>query len=162
MNDLEAKLGQIRFIVSDVDRLHARFDEKEVDIVHAPEDQEWDMREMPVRDLVGNELTFASPCIAREPKLPIEREEVSVRLEKRLVAVLRELAEHKGFDMTALLEETLLHTFEPMPDGSVASPHTPADLDRIGELKEKHGIDYDVHASYRFVEEGRASSDSDA
>ena len=150
------------FIVSDVDRLHADFDEKDVDIVRAPEDREWDMREMPVRDLVGNELTFASPCIAREPKLPFEREEVSVWLEKRLVAVIRELAQHKGVDMTGLLEETLLHTFEPTSGGSVASPHTPADLDRIAELKERQGIDYDVHASYRFVEEGKAPSDSDA
>ena len=61
-----------------------------------------------------------------------------------------------------LLEETLLHTFEPTSGGSVASPHTPADLDRIAELKERQGIDYDVHASYRFVEEGKAPSDSDA
>lgn len=49
------------------------------------------------------------------------------------------------------LEETLLHTFEPLDDG-VASPHTKATLRYIQELKLKHGIDYDVHGSYRFVE----------
>lgn len=53
--------------------------------------------------------------------------------------------------LTNCLEETLLHTFEPLGDG-VASPHTKGDLRYIQELKRKHGIDYDSHASYRFVE----------
>ncbi|MGH7519754.1 MAG: hypothetical protein ACREMI_00600 [Gemmatimonadales bacterium] len=44
-------------------------------------------------------------------------------------------------------------TFEPLGDGGgVASPHTKTDLRYIQELKKKHGIDYDSHASYRFVE----------
>lgn len=55
------------------------------------------------------------------------------------------LAPERGF------EETLLHTFEPLGDG-VASPHTRGDLRYIQKLKRKHGIDYDSHASYRFVE----------
>jgi len=46
----------------------------------------------------------------------------------------------------------LLHTFEPLADG-VASPHTQRTLRYIRELKAKHGIDYDCHGSYRFVEE---------
>jgi hypothetical protein len=45
----------------------------------------------------------------------------------------------------------LLHTFEPLGDG-VASPHTARQLRLIQELKRKHGIDYDSHGSYRFVE----------
>jgi len=35
----------------------------------------------------------------------------------------------------------------------VASPHTKRDLKYIQKLKAKHGIDYDSHASYRFVED---------
>ena len=35
---------------------------------------------------------------------------------------------------------------------TVASPHTKSDLRHIQELKKKQGIDYDSHASYRFVE----------
>ncbi len=46
----------------------------------------------------------------------------------------------------------LLHTNERLGDG-VASPHTKRTLDFIQELKRKHGIDYDSHAGYRFVEE---------
>lgn len=74
-----------------------------------------------------------------------------VRLEKRLAAVLADLAAHKRMSLSSCLEETLLHTFEPLGDG-VASPHTKSDLRFIQELKKKPGIDYDSHASYRFVE----------
>jgi hypothetical protein len=54
--------------------------------------------------------------------------------------------------ISSCLEETLLHTFEPIGD-NVASPHTKHTLRYIEELKRKHGIDYDTHGSYRFVEE---------
>ena len=151
--DPEPGAGWLYCVVDDVDALHERLVEHGADVGHAPEDQEWEMREMPVRDPVGNALTFATPVIAREPALSVTRETVEVRLETRLASLLRDLAGHKGFDLTELLEETLLHSFEPVP-GGVASPHTDADLDEIGRLKERHGIDYDVHASYRFVETG--------
>ena len=45
------------------------------------------------------------------------------------------------------LEEMLLHTNEGV------GPHTKTTLQFIEELKKKHGIDYDCHASYRVVEE---------
>ena len=48
--------------------------------------------------------------------------------------------------LSSCLEEILLHT----NDG--VGPHTKAQLRTIEELKKKHGIDYDSHASYRFVE----------
>jgi hypothetical protein len=86
------------------------------------------------------------------PPLTIERVDVPVRLEKRLAALLHDLAEHKRMTLSSCLEEILLHTCEPLGDG-VASPHTRRTLDHIQELKKKHGIDYDSHGSYRFVEE---------
>jgi hypothetical protein len=49
--------------------------------------------------------------------------------------------------VTSCLEEMLLHT----NDG--VGPHTETTLRYIQELKKKHGIDYDSHASYRFAEE---------
>ena len=48
--------------------------------------------------------------------------------------------------LSSCLEETLLHTL----DG--VGPHTKGDLRHIQKLKQKHGIDYDSHGSYRFVE----------
>src|SRR5438094_822120 len=47
--------------------------------------------------------------------------------------------------------QIFLHTHEPLGDG-VASPHTKRTIAYIQELKRKHGIDYDSHASYRFRE----------
>ncbi len=139
--------------VGDVDALHASLAERGARVVHPPQDQPWDMREMAVKDLVGNGLTFATYVPASEPSLPIRREEVPVRLEARLLAVVQDLAEHKGMSLGELLEETLLHTFEAVPSGGVASPHTPGHLRLIQELRARHGMDYDTHASYRFVEE---------
>jgi hypothetical protein len=70
-----------------------------------------------------------------------------VRLEQRLAGLLQDLAEHKRMTVGSCLEEILLHTNEGV------GPHTKAQLKYIEELKKKHGIDYDSHGSYRFVEE---------
>ena len=61
------------------------------------------------------------------------------------------LAVFKRMSLSSCLEEILLHTNEPLGDG-VASPHTKGQLAHIQRLKVKHGIDYDSHGSYRFVE----------
>lgn len=61
-------------------------------------------------------------------------------------------AEHKRMSVSECLEETLLHTFERVESGGVASPHTESTIAHIKALRKKHGIDYDCHASYRFVE----------
>ena len=77
--------GWLYFVIADVDALYATYRERGVHIGHEPRDQEWDMRELQVRDMVGNELVFASACITREPKLPIARQQLEVRLEERIV-----------------------------------------------------------------------------
>src|SRR5206468_12219526 len=88
----------------------------------------------------------------RGPKMEIERVPVETRSEKRLVALMGDLARHKNMGLGEMLEETFLHTFAKVLSGGVASPHTEKTLTYIQELKEKHGIDYDTHANYRFVE----------
>jgi len=99
-----------------------------------------------VRDLHGYELGFGHYIYTVGERIPVERVAVQVRLERRLAALLTDLAEHKGMSLSGCLEEILLHT----NDG--AGPHTKSQLRRITLLKEKHGIDYDTHASYRFKE----------
>jgi catechol 2,3-dioxygenase-like lactoylglutathione lyase family enzyme len=143
----------VYFMVSDPDALYEFHRASGVEIASEIADRAYEMRDYTVRDLEGYSLTFGWHRPATEPALPIERADVPVRLEKRLAAALLELAAHKQMSLSSCLEETLLHTFEPFGDG-VASPHTPADLRFIQELKRKHGIDYDCHASYRFVEPG--------
>ena len=66
--------------------------------------------------------------------------------------LLADLARHKNMTLAEMLEETFLHTFEKVSGGGVASPHTGKTLAYLQELKRKHGIDYDTHASYRFAE----------
>jgi catechol 2,3-dioxygenase-like lactoylglutathione lyase family enzyme len=124
-----------------------------VEVVQPPGDRPWGLRDYTVRDLYGYALTFGYrlPGAVAKP-LKIERVDVPVRLEKRLAALLHDLAGHKRMSVNSCLEEILLHTCEPLGEG-VASPHTKRDLIYIQELKKKHGIDYDCHASYRFIEE---------
>lgn len=147
-----ANMGDVYFVVEDVDTLYAFHRDNGVDIFGPPSNKPYELRDYHLRDLYGNILGFGQYIYATEPPLTIERIDVPVRLEKRLAALLYDLAEHKGMSINSTLEETLLHTFEQIGD-TVASPHTKTTLRYIQELKKKHGIDYDVHASYRFTEE---------
>ena len=143
----------VYFVVGDADELYEFHRANGVAIVTPPQDQHYGIRDYTVRDLYGYRLAFGHRLsMADGPPLKIERVDIPVRLEKRLAALLHDLAEHKRMSLNSCLEEILLHTNEPFGDG-VASPHTKRDLNYIQELKKKHGIDYDSHASYRFVEE---------
>jgi len=142
----------VYFVVGDADELHAFHQSKGVEIVDDPGDRAYELRDYGVRDLHGYHLRFGHRLLNAGPKLRIERVDVPLRLEKRLAALLSDLADYKHMSLTSCVEEILLHTNEPLGDG-VASPHTRRQLAHIRELKRKHGIDYDAHASYRFTEE---------
>jgi catechol 2,3-dioxygenase-like lactoylglutathione lyase family enzyme len=144
----------VYFVVGDADELYRYHLANGVHVLLTPEDRDYGLRDYSVRDLDGHRLGFGHRIGYLGEPVPIERVEVTVRLEKRIVAILHDLAEHKQMSLSSTLEETLLHTFEPLGDG-VASPHTARTLRYIQELKQKHGVDYDCHASYHFVEEGR-------
>jgi uncharacterized glyoxalase superfamily protein PhnB len=140
------------FVIGDADALYEYQLANGVEIVRPPQDMPWGMRDYRVRDLYGHLLGFGHNLAEKlGPPLEIERVDVNVRMEKRLAALLNDLAAHKHMTLTSCVEEILLHTNEPYGTG-VASPHTTADLRYIQELKKKHGIDYDSHGSYRFVE----------
>ncbi|HET7039796.1 MAG TPA: VOC family protein [Gemmatimonadales bacterium] len=144
---------------ADVDAAYERAVGQGLTVTMPPTDQPWNLREFCLRHPDGHTFRIGAPIEIEEwipptePRLPIERVDVTLRLEKRLAALLADLARHKRMTVSECLEETLLHTFEPL-GGGVASPHTPAQIAHIQELKRRHGIDYDCHASYRFVERG--------
>lgn len=140
------------FVVGDADELHQFHTSKGVEITDPPDDRPYDIRDYGVRDLHGYRLRFGHRLYNAGPPLRIERVDVPLRLERRLAALLHDLAAYKKMSLTSCVEEILLHTNEPLGDG-VASPHTRRQLAHIQELKRKHGIDYDSHASYRFSEE---------
>ena len=142
----------VYFAVGDADELYEFHRANGVEVLVPPADREYGLRDYAVRDLHGYRLGFGHPIFNAGPPVKIERVEVPVRLEKRLAALLHDLAEYKHMSLNSCLEEILLHTNEPLGDG-VASPHTTRQLRYIQELKKKHGIDYDTHASYLFKEE---------
>jgi len=136
----------IYFHVGDADELYEFNRANGVEVAVPPGDREYGIRDYTVRDLHGYHLTFGHPLFNMGAPIEIERVEVPVRLEKRLAALLYDLARHKRMSLSSCLEEILLHT----NDG--VGPHTKTTLRYIQELKKKHGIDYDSHGSYRFVE----------
>lgn len=148
--------ASVYFVIGDADELYEFQRANGVEVIEAPGDRPWGFRDYTVRDLDGYALVFGHRLPSASPPLEIERVDVPVRLERRLAAALADLAKRKHMSLGSCLEETLLHTFEPLGDG-VASPHTRGELRYIQELKKKHGIDYDSHASYRFVEREKAS-----
>lgn len=144
--------SSVYFVVGNADELFEFQRASGVEVVVPPDDREYGLRDYTVRDLYGYDLTFGHRLFNEGPPIHIERVDVPVRLEKRLAALLRDLAAYKRMSVDSCLEEILLHTNEPLGDG-VASPHTRGQLAYIQELKKKHGIDYDSHGSYRFVED---------
>ena len=144
--------SSVYFVIGNADELYEFQRASGVEVAVPPDDRAYELRDYTVRDLHGYRLTFGHRLLGAGPPLKIERVAVPVRLEKRLAALLHDLAEHKKMSLNSCLEEILLHTCEPFGDG-VASPHTKTTLNYIQELKKKHGIDYDSHASYRFSEE---------
>jgi catechol 2,3-dioxygenase-like lactoylglutathione lyase family enzyme len=135
------------FMVGDADELYDFHCGQGVEVVEPIGDRPYGIRDYAVLDLNGYSLSFGHPLFNSGPLIKIERVDLSVRLEKRLAALLLDLAKHKRMSVNSCLEEMLLHTNEGV------GPHTQATLSHIQELKTKHGIDYDSHGSYRFVEE---------
>jgi catechol 2,3-dioxygenase-like lactoylglutathione lyase family enzyme len=142
-----SETGAVYFLVGDADELYEFHRSNGAEIAEAISDRPYGIRDYTVRDLYGYYLVFGHHLFNRGPLLKIKRVDVPVRLEQRLAALLGDLAEHKRMSVDACLEEMLLHTNEGV------GPHTKTTLRYIQELKRKHGIDYDSHASYRFVED---------
>ena len=142
----------IYFMVGDADELYEFHRANGVEVAAEIGDREYGIRDYAVRDLHGYTLVFGHAIFSVGDPIKVERVDLHVRIEQRLAALLEDLAKFKRMSVGSCLEEILLHTNEPLGDG-VASPHTKRQLEYIQELKKKHGIDYDSHGSYRFVEE---------
>jgi hypothetical protein len=81
-----------------------------------------------------------------DAKLLVERVQTGVRMEKRLLKVLKAFAEYHDMTLGDLLEGIVLHTF----DGK--TPFNAASLERIQELKRFYEFDLDSSASHRLRE----------
>jgi hypothetical protein len=81
----------------------------------------------------------------------VERVQTGVRMEKRILKVLRAFADYHDMTLGDLLEGIVLHAF----DGKC--PFHEANLQRIADLKKFYGLDLDSSASHRLTEAERDS-----
>lgn len=79
-------------------------------------------------------------------QIKVERVQTGVRIEKRMLKVLKALAEYFDMSLGDLIEGIVLHAFE----GKCAFDE--AALKRIATLKEVYDMDYDASASHHMVE----------
>lgn len=87
-----------------------------------------------------------APARRESQRLVIERVQTGVRMEKRLLKVLKAFAELKDITLGDLLEGIVLHAF----DGK--APFSAESLKQIAELKRIYGLDLDASASHRLSE----------
>lgn len=79
-------------------------------------------------------------------RILVERVQTGVRMEKRILKVLKAFAEYHDLTLGDLLEGIVLHAF----DGKTS--FGPESLRRIKELKKFYGLDLDSKASHRLTE----------
>jgi hypothetical protein len=88
---------------------------------------------------------------ARPPRrdvrpVEVERVQTGVKIEKRLLKVLKGLAEYHDMTLGDLLEGIVLHAFEGK------APFERATIERIAQLKRIYGLDLDARAAHRMKE----------
>ncbi|HEY1273231.1 MAG TPA: hypothetical protein VGF08_14650 [Terriglobales bacterium] len=76
----------------------------------------------------------------------VQRVQTGVRMEKRILKVLKGFAEYHDLTLGDLLEGIVLHAF----DGKC--PFSADSLHRIQQLKKFYGLDLDSSASHRLTE----------
>ena len=81
----------------------------------------------------------------------IERQQTGIRMEKRLLKVLKGLAEYHDLTLGDLLEGIVLHAF----DGK--APFGPESRRKIGELRKVYGLDLTSADSHKLLEQKRKS-----
>lgn len=79
----------------------------------------------------------------------MERVQTGLRIEKRLLKVLKALAEYHDLSLGDLVEGIVLHAF----DGKAPFSHD--SLARIQDLKRIYGLDLDSSASHKLVESSK-------
>jgi hypothetical protein len=79
-------------------------------------------------------------------RIEIERVQTGVRMERRILKVLKALAEYKNITLGDLIEGIVLHAFEGK------APFTAETVRKIAELKNVYELDLDARASHRLKE----------
>jgi len=77
----------------------------------------------------------------------IERQQTGIRMEKRVLKVLKGLAEYHDITLGDLLEGIVLHAFEGK------APFGKESLRKIGELRKVYGLDLTSAHSHKLIEQ---------
>ena len=80
-------------------------------------------------------------------KIKVERVQTGVRIEKRMLKVLKAIAEFHDISLGDLLEGIVLYAFEGQ------SPFDDESIKRVEALKKIYEMDYDTSAAHNFIEE---------
>jgi hypothetical protein len=88
-----------------------------------------------------------TPENSEPPRRVVERVQTGVRIEKRLLKVLKALAEYHDLTLGDLLEGIVLHAF----DGKC--PFGKPSLEVIAGFRKIYGLELDASDSHRLVEE---------
>jgi hypothetical protein len=102
---------------------------------------------MPKKLNAKSVMTETKAQLKNEP-VPVERVQLGVRLERRMVKVLKAMAEYGDISLGELIEEMVLHSFE----GGSAQTFSPEDIKIIRDFKKAYGMNYDIHSNHRFIE----------
>ena len=82
----------------------------------------------------------------------VERTQTGVRIEKRILKVLKALAEYHDMSLGDLLEGIVLHVFEGK------APFGGESLKRISDLKKIYGLDLTAANSHKLIESTKTRS----
>ncbi|EEM16730.1 hypothetical protein bpmyx0001_23780 [Bacillus pseudomycoides DSM 12442] len=80
----------------------------------------------------------------KDQKIKVERVQTGIRMEKRMVKVLKAMAEYHDISLGVLLERIVLHAFENKPVFSQES------LEKVKAIKEVYDMDYGLEISRRW------------
>jgi hypothetical protein len=94
-------------------------------------------------------MTRTPPRTAADPRREVERVQTGVRMEKRILLVLKALAGAHDLTFGDLLEGIVLHAFEGKAAFDAAS------LAKIAALREVYGLDLTAADSHLLVEAKR-------
>ena len=77
--------------------------------------------------------------------ITVERVQLGIRMEKRMVKVLKALAEATDMTLTELFEDIMLHALE--GESTFSDPKT---LEAVKDFKRLYGMHDGIHDAYRF------------
>lgn len=79
--------------------------------------------------------------------LIVQRIQVGLKMEKRMLKVLKALAELHDYTLGRTLEEIILHQMQGV------DAFTPGSLQKVRLLQKVYGMTYETHATYRFKQQ---------